>query len=119
MKRYSPKTVFNSIKVLISRVLTNLCTSYDKLILVNNVLREHDDIKNVIQKPEDFNNLPKKAMLSYCLKRWKIAKSKTQNGVMTNKEIIIISSKCTVCDRKKTSKDKIARFIKKKKHKSC
>ena len=68
MKIYSPKTVFNSIKVLISMVLRNLCISYDKFILVNNVLREYDDMKKVIQKSEDFNNLPKKAMLSYCLK---------------------------------------------------
>ena len=79
MKIYSPKTVFNSIKVLISMVLRNLCISYDKFILVNNVLREYDDMKKVIQKSEDFNNLPKKAMLSYCLKHWKIAESKTQN----------------------------------------
>ena len=68
MKIYSPKTVFNSIKVLISMVLRNLCISYDKFILVNNVLREYDDMKKVIQKSEDFNNLPKKPMLSYCLK---------------------------------------------------
>lgn len=69
MKKYSPKTVVNRIKVLTFRALRNLCISYDKFILVNNVLREYDDMKNVIEKSEDFNNLRKKLMLSYCLKR--------------------------------------------------
>ena len=39
------KTKLNSIEVLISKALINSYISHDELVLVNNVLKEYDDMK--------------------------------------------------------------------------
>ena len=39
------KTKVNSIEVLISKALINSYISHDELVLVNNVLKEYDDMK--------------------------------------------------------------------------
>ena len=46
-----PKSKLNRIEVLISEVLTNLVISHDEFVLINNVLREYNNMK------EDIKNL--------------------------------------------------------------
>ena len=45
------KTKFNGIVVLISKALVNSNISHGEFVLINNVLKEYDDIK------EEINNL--------------------------------------------------------------
>ena len=48
------KSKLNSIEVLISRALINSVISHDEFVLINNVLKEYDEmkeeIKNVLNK---------------------------------------------------------------------
>ena len=43
------KSKLNSIKVLISNALNNPTFSYDKVVLINNVLKEYDDMNKEIK----------------------------------------------------------------------
>ena len=45
----SAKTKLNSIEVLICKALIDLNISHDEFILVNNVLKEYDDMKKEIK----------------------------------------------------------------------
>ena len=40
-----PKSKWNSIEVSISKALIDLNVNHDEFILINNVLKEYDDIK--------------------------------------------------------------------------
>ena len=64
------KTKLNSIEVLISRTLIDSSISHDEFVSVNNVLREHDDMKEEIKTLETstVHQSFYKTMLSYCLK---------------------------------------------------
>ena len=42
--------MINSIEVLISKALIDSCISHDNFVLVNNVLKEYDDMKEKIKK---------------------------------------------------------------------
>ena len=43
------KTKLNTLEALISKALTNSYINYEELVLVNNVLREYDGIKDEIK----------------------------------------------------------------------
>ena len=43
----------NTIEVLVSKALSDSYIDNDEFISVNNVLREYDEIKNVIKNPEN------------------------------------------------------------------
>ena len=43
------KTKLNTLEALISKPLTNSYINYEELVLVNNVLREHDSTKDEIK----------------------------------------------------------------------
>ena len=43
------KTKINNIKVLISKALIDSNITHDKLVLINNVLKEYDDLKEEIK----------------------------------------------------------------------
>ena len=45
-------TKLNSIEVLISRALIDSYNSHDEFVLANNVLKEHDDMKEEIKAPK-------------------------------------------------------------------
>ena len=47
------KTKLNNIKVLISKVLIDSHINHDEFISVNKVLREYDEMKDVIKNPKD------------------------------------------------------------------
>ena len=44
-----PKSKWNRIEVLISEVLTDLVISHDEFVLINNVLREYNNMKKDIK----------------------------------------------------------------------
>ena len=48
----SGKTELNTIGTLISKTLIDSCISHDKFVLVNNVLREYNEMKEEIKNPE-------------------------------------------------------------------
>ena len=77
------KTKLNSRKVLISTDWTDSYIIHDEFVLVNDVLKEHDDMKEEIKnlKASKINQRFKsiyKTMLSYCLKCRKKTESKTR-----------------------------------------
>ena len=47
------QTKLNTIKVLISKALMNSYFNYDKFVLVNNVLREYNEMNEKIKNPKD------------------------------------------------------------------
>ena len=61
-----PKTKLNSIEILISKTLINSNYSHEEVVLINNILKEYDDMEE------------------------------KKNGR------IMLSSKCAVCDSKKS-----------------
>ena len=50
---FQGKTKSDTIEVVISNVLIDLCISHDELISVNNVLRENNEIKEEIKNSVD------------------------------------------------------------------
>ena len=46
------KDKLNTIKTLISKVLIDLYISHDEFVLVNNVVREYNEIKEEIKNPK-------------------------------------------------------------------
>ena len=46
------KDKLNTIKTLISKVLIDLYISHDEFVLVNNVVREYNEIKEEIKSPK-------------------------------------------------------------------
>ena len=47
------KIKLSTIEILISKVLINLYINHDEFVLVNNVLREYNEMKEEIQNPEN------------------------------------------------------------------
>ena len=47
--KFLPRTKINTIEVLISKDLINSYISHDEVVLVNNLLREYDNIKEAIK----------------------------------------------------------------------
>ena len=50
---FQGKTKSDTIEVVISNVLIDLCISHDELVSVNNVLRENNEIKEEINNSVD------------------------------------------------------------------
>ena len=50
---FQGKTKSDTIEVVISNVLIDLCISHDELVSVNNVLRENNEIKEEIKNSVD------------------------------------------------------------------
>ena len=67
------KSNISSIEVLISKALVDSYISHDQFVLVNNMLREYDDMKEAIKNlkttaaHQRFQSIYK-TMLSHCLK---------------------------------------------------
>ena len=43
----------NTVEILISKVLIEKCIGHDEFVLVNNVLKEQDDMKQKIKYPNN------------------------------------------------------------------
>ena len=50
------KDKLNVIEALISKDLTDSYISHDEFVSVKNVLKEYDDMKEVIRYPKNFNS---------------------------------------------------------------
>ena len=50
------KDKLNVIEALISKDLTHSYISHDEFVSVKNVLKEYDDMKEVIRYPKNFNS---------------------------------------------------------------
>ena len=89
------KSKLNCIEALISIALIDLVISHDELVLINNVLKEYNEMKKKKNpKFKDFIEFIKnfRTMLLYCLKCRKSAESKNPKlGRTINRRI-----KCTV-----------------------
>ena len=102
--------MLTSIEVLISRASSDSDISHDEFILVNNALKENDDMSKPIKK---FKSLNSSSNIIICLCHnivWsveKIWKSKTQKVVKIKKEKLLLFSKCGAWD------SKTSRFLKK------
>ena len=55
-KKKKKKTSWNTIKVLISKVLINSCISHNEFVSVNNVLTEYNDMKEAIKNLKIFSS---------------------------------------------------------------
>ena len=53
------KSKLNSIEVLISKALTNSVISHDEFVLINNVLKEYEEIKEEIKNLKTLSSLLK------------------------------------------------------------
>ena len=98
------KSKLNRIDTLISKALIDPVISHDEFILINTVLKEFYDSKKDIKNSNDKLKfkLYIKAMASYCLKCRKNTESKIPKVVKTKNGRIMLLSKCTVCDSKKS-----------------
>ena len=59
------KSKLNSIEVLTSKVLVNSVISHDEFVLMNNVLKEYNKMKEETKKFEDLISLLDKLILVY------------------------------------------------------
>ena len=59
------KSKLNSIEVLISKVLVDSVISHDEFVLMNNVLKEYNKMKEETKKFEDLISLLDKLILVY------------------------------------------------------
>ena len=49
------KLKLHNTKVLLSKNLVSSFSRFDKFVSVNNILKEHDNIKEVTKNPKSFN----------------------------------------------------------------
>ena len=59
------KSKLNSVEVLISKVLVDSVISHDEFVLMNNVLKEYNKMKEETKKFEDLISLLDKLILVY------------------------------------------------------
>ena len=87
------KSKLNVIKVLISKTLADSVISYDEFVLINNILKEYNKIKEEMKKKKRCNQVYSiyKTMLLYCLNCRRNTASKNPKT---------FSSKCLVCNIK-------------------
>ena len=102
------KFKLNSIEVLISKDLIDPVITDDEFVLINNVLKEYNKVKEETKNIKiKFNQVYRrfqsiyKTMLSYYLKCRKNTESKNPQDVKTKNGRITLLSKCAVCDSKK------------------
>ena len=85
------KSKLNSIEFLICKTLIDSSISHDELVLINNVLKEFYDMKEISKIPMTNKSLNYLAMLSYCLKCRKNIESKNPEVVKTkNRRIMVL-----------------------------
>ena len=107
------KVKLNSLEVLISKTLMDSNISYDQFVLINNVLREYEDMKEeIISLSKIFYSICE-LMSSNCLKCRKNIESKTPKVVKTKNRRIMLLSKCELSDSEKprfTKEQEASRF---------
>ena len=97
------KSKLNSVEVLISEVLIDSNISHDEFVLINNVQKKFDDMKEEIKTSNEKQKFKLyKTKLSYFLKCRKNTESKNPNVLRTKYGRIMLLSKCSVCNSKKS-----------------
>ena len=102
------KSKLNSIEILFCKTLIDSNISYNEFVLINNVLKEYDNMK------EEIKNLKTKTfywrlwsiykpILLYCLKCRNNTESKNPKVLKTKNERIMLLSKCAVYGSKSTA----------------
>ena len=107
------KSKLNSIEVLIPKALIDSVISYDEFVLINNLLKEHNEMKEEIVKSSfelscawslstTFSESIYKRMSSnYCLKCRNDTENKNPKVAGTKNKSMFLS-KCALCDSKKS-----------------
>ena len=52
-----PKKMLNTLKVLVSKALIDLCVIYDEFLLINNALKQYDDMKEKIKNANNIKRI--------------------------------------------------------------
>ena len=98
------KSKLNIIGVLISKALIDSHVRHDETVSINNSLKEFYDIKEEIKNSNNEKKF-KLYIKQCCLIVWSVEKNteiKTPKVVKTKNERIMLLSKCTVCNGKKS-----------------
>ena len=98
------KSKLNIIGALISKALIDSHVRHDETVSINNSLKEFYDIKEEIKNSNNKKKF-KLYIKQHCLIVWSVKKnteSKTLKAVRTKNERIMLLSKCTVCNCKKS-----------------
>ena len=101
------KSKLNSIEVLISKPLIDSVISNDEFVLINDILKEYNEMKEeikILRLNQVFLRFYSiyKTMLLFCLKCRKNTESINPKVTRTKKGRIMLLSKCAVCDSKKS-----------------
>ena len=102
------KPTLNNIKVFISKTLTDSIISHDEFVLINDVLKQYNEMKKEIRYLMTYSVYWKfwficKSMLLYhCLKCRKNIESKNPKAASTKNRKVMLLSNCVVCDSKKS-----------------
>ena len=98
------KSNLNSTELVVCKAFMDSNISHDKFVLINNVLKEKDNMNEEIKSLKTLKtcrrfNSVYKTMSLYCLKCRKNTESKNSKVVKTKNEIIMLLSKFVICDR--------------------
>ena len=52
-----PKKMLNALKVLVSKALIDLYVIYDEFLLINNALKQYDDMKEKIKNANNIKRI--------------------------------------------------------------
>ena len=52
-----PKKILNTLKVLVSKALIDLYVIYDEFLLINNALKQYDDMKEKIKNANNIKRI--------------------------------------------------------------
>ena len=52
-----PKKMLNTLKVLVSKALIDLYVIYDEFLLINNALKQYDDMKEKIKNANNIKRI--------------------------------------------------------------
>ena len=100
------KSNLNSTELVVCKAFMDSNISHDKFVLINNVLKEKDNMNEEIKSLKTLKtcrrfNSVYKTMSLYCLKCRKNTESKNSKVVKTKKRKLMLLSKCAVSDSKK------------------
>ena len=54
---FLPKKMLNTLKVLVSKALIDLYVIYDEFLLINNALKQYDDMKEKIKNANNIKRI--------------------------------------------------------------
>ena len=98
------KAKLDTVKVLVSKALINLYINHDKLVSVNNVLREYNNMKEEIKASQHACEIYYiKTMEKYSVSYRDITGNEDSSVRKTKQNRLMLLSNCVVCGKKKSS----------------